>query len=264
PTMMPQERSAQDNNSDTFTDQMATDLWTNADQFKNLYNSYFYKLPATVPQGAVTFLGINCDPIQYRDRVAEVLMDQPWPWSNCMYADTTNQAQLSSLTTLGAPVMMIVGTEGTIRYMGPVGGFLPQMLLKQELEKVTPAKFDVKGMMSNLLSGGLKTKATTSNTAAASRATDESNESIQPEPVKPEQISIEDNPSIIEAQKLLEVAQLQKRFSPLSALEKCDEIMERWPNSLEAEKAKVLIQSILRNRPQFKKAREQAGKYTGD
>ena len=66
-----------------------------------------------------------------------------------------------------------------------------------------------------------------------------------------------------QAKRMLETARVQKRITPRSALNTYDEILERYPNTLEAEETKLQIKSIIRRIPRLKKERERQNKYTG-
>ena len=59
------------------------------------------------------------------------------------------------------------------------------------------------------------------------------------------------------ALKELRAAYAQKRLTPRSALKTCDDVIERFPQSLEAEEAEMLIKSILRSNPKLQKEREE-------
>ena len=48
------------------------------------------------------------------------------------------------------------------------------------------------------------------------------------------------------------------------ALAKCDEVLEKYPDSLEADDARRLIESILSTNQEIKEKRKAAGKYIGD
>ena len=73
-------------------------------------------------------------------------------------------------------------------------------------------------------------------------------------------------PSNHQAQQMLKTAKVQRKtniMSPRSALRMCDEVIERYPDTLEADEAKLMIKSMLSDHPQLKKERERLGKYVG-
>ncbi len=242
-------------------------LFTNADQFKSLFGLYQLMGMRIGTAGKISFVGINFDGLNEggRERVSGILMDQPWPWSNCLYDEDVNRAQLSGLAP-GTPSMMIVGTTGKICYVGPVSGVLPRMILGRELLKAVgtagmthsapPAMTGTsKGGVLGMLFGGGKTESTPAEKPLVSSAE---------KPAKPKVITIEENPSILQARRKLDLAYRSKRFMYNKALQTCDEVLEQWPNSMEAEEAKELIKSILKNRKSLKEQRQKAGKYVGD
>jgi len=261
------------------------DLFTNADQFKRLFGIYQLMGEKLGTAGKISFVGINFDGLNEgdRERLSGILMDQPWPWSNCLYDEDVNRAQLSGLAP-GTPAMMIVGTTGKICYVGPVGGVLARMILGRELLKAvgvagmthsappavtgtstTPQSTGTsKGGVLGLLFGGGKSSSTPSTTPPPSPSAEKPPAPSVEKSARPKVITIEENPSILQARRKLDLAYRSKRFMYNKALQTCDEVLEQWPNSMEAEEAKELIKSILKNRKSLKEQRQKAGKYIGD
>ena len=66
-----------------------------------------------------------------------------------------------------------------------------------------------------------------------------------------------------QAANMMRSAQTQRRMLPRSACNTCDEVMARYPDSLEAEEAKVFIKDVLRRDARLRREREREGKYTG-
>ena len=258
----------------------AFDLWTNADQFKQLFGLYTFSLAQMVPPGTVSFVGINYDPASQgtMNELAAVYMDQSWPWANCVYDQQGNREQLAGLTGAG-PVMVLVGANGKICYAGPVGGALPGKLLERELTKAIPltaarsgaspsitasANDSGAGLMGLLFGKGDVKK--TAQPAVKPKSADRTEQAVAPtQPATPKPKSLEEMPSIHQAQQMLQLAHRQKKIGVFnSALQLCDNILDRWSDSVEAEKAKLLITSILRRKPNLKKLRQEQGKYTGE
>ena len=52
-------------------------------------------------------------------------------------------------------------------------------------------------------------------------------------------------------------------MTPGSACNKCDEVIEKWPDSVQADEARELIRSVLRRNARLRREREAEGKYTG-
>ncbi|MCK4628596.1 MAG: hypothetical protein KAT56_06305, partial [Sedimentisphaerales bacterium] len=189
------------------------DLFTNADQFKFLFRFYQLMGKKLGTAGKITFVGINFNRLDEgnRERVSGILMDQPWPWSNCLYDEDVNRAQLSGLAP-GTPSMMIVGTTGKICYVGPTGGVLPRMILLRELFKavgtagMTPSAppsmtGTSKGGVFGLLFGGGKLSSAPSTTPLPSPTAEKSSASSVEKPAKPKVVTIEENPSILQARR---------------------------------------------------------------
>jgi hypothetical protein len=85
-----------------------------------------------------------------------------------------------------------------------------------------------------------------------------------PQSQKKDPAKTHERESVYQAKQMLQQAYVQKRLTPIGALRSCDTIMERWPESIEAQEAEEMIKSILRNRPDEKKERQKQGKYTGE
>ncbi|MCK5270683.1 MAG: hypothetical protein KAJ46_07860, partial [Sedimentisphaerales bacterium] len=258
------------------------DLFTNADQFKSLFGIYQLMGKTIGTAGKISFVGINFDKLGEgdRERLSGILMDQPWPWSNCLYDEDVNRVQLSGLAP-GTPSMMIVGTTGKICYVGPTGGVLPRMILVRELLKAVGAAGMTRsappamtgapqstgtssGGVLGLLFGGKKSESAPPAGPPSSPTAKKPSVSSVKKPAKPKVITIEEDPSILQARRKLDLAYRYKRLMYNKALQTCDEVLEQWPNSMEAEEAKELIKSILKNRKSLKEQRQKAGKYIGD
>ena len=259
------------------------DLWTNAEEFRGLFRTHLI-------EGKMNFVGLNFDSAdrQSQERVLEIITDQPWPWTTCMIAEGINKEQWR--LEAASPVLMIVDTKGKVHYAGPTGGYLPQMILDGELKLARAGSAEIptfpmlpKGMdvWKKWAGGAGSATAGSSGGNLLSRSSDP-NEQLTVEPTsgssqttsasvpavtqKPDDVA-SSGPSAQDseqARQMLRTAQVQKRLTPVSALNMCDEILKRWPNSNEAQEAKLMIKSILRQKPQLKESREQQGKYTGE
>ena len=266
---------------------VAFDLNTNVNQFRDLFFEH-------INEGKIGFVGINYDTSV--SQVKQKLFEQPLPWPTCLKAENVNTEQLPDIA--GA-LLLLVDTKGKIRYIGPVGGFLPQMLLDIELAKATTTAADVpdipvmsspvtsgfsgmgkgesfgkKGILS-FLSGGRSKKTGSEHTVVVTNmgSPSEPNVPIRKKSVSTPPVISRKTPSVtlngsnIQARKLLRTAQVQRRLTPLSALRSCDEVLERWPDSKEAAEAKVMIKSLLehgRLPNDIKAERKRQGKYIGE
>ena len=108
---------------------VAFDLDTNVNQFRDLFLNH-------INQGKIGFVGVNYD--TSISQVKQMLFEQPLPWPTCLKAEGVNTQQWK-LPNIAGALLLLVDTKGKIRYIGPVGGFLPQMLLDMELGKATTA-----------------------------------------------------------------------------------------------------------------------------
>jgi hypothetical protein len=153
--------------------------------------------------------------------------------------------------------MMLVSTKGEVSYVGPVGGYLPQMLLKRELARARVAG-----------AGAPKPPAVQATPEPTPADASEAVETAVAPELEVPQVPAEPSDSAAErqqAQQMLSVAQVRRRISPNAALGMCDQVLERWPDTPEAEEARALIRSILeegRNQDLLEQ-RKQQGKYTG-
>jgi len=266
---------------------VAFDLDTNVNQFRDLFFEH-------INDGKIGFVGINYDTSV--SQVKQKLFEQPLPWPTCLKAENVNTEQLPDIA--GA-LLLLVDTKGKIRYIGPVGGFLPQMLLDMELAKATTTVAEVpdipmmsspvtsgfsgmgkgkssdkKGILS-FLSGGRSKKNGSEQTVVVTNMGSPSEPNV---PIRKKSVStppvisrktpdVTLNGSNLQARKLLRMAQVQRRLTPLSALRSCDEVLERWPNSREAQEAKTMIISLLdhgRLPNDIKAERKRQGKYIGE
>jgi len=251
--------------------QVAYDLSANGQQMTQLFLRYGL-------QARVFFAGLDFDPPApaVQRRVLTTLAGQPWPWLTGSAADPINAAQWRLQGIRGA-VLLLVDTQGKIRYMGPVGGFLPRLLLEQELQRAAPLDMGALAagagsVAAALGSGGGPAKAPVPAASAPMGVTPPATQPAAaipapPQPTAPaprtQPVAAED---VAQARQMLQTAMLQKRLTPASALQTCDEVLERWPNSPEAEQAKTMIRSILREprSSALLQQRKQQGKYTGE
>ncbi len=232
---------------------VAFDLDTNVNQFRDLFLHH-------INEGKIGFVGINYD--TSISQVKQMLFEQPLPWPTCLTAEGVNRQQWP-LPNIAGALLLLVDTKGKIRYIGPVGGFLPQMLLDMELGTATTAKAEVPDI------------------PTMSDPSSEPNVHIRKKPVSAPPAIARKTPgtrsgtsqvvtltgSNLEARNLLRAAQMQRRLTPISALRSCDEVLERWPNSPEAQEAKVMIKSLLehgRLPNNIKEERTRQGKYVGE
>ncbi|MBN2211189.1 MAG: hypothetical protein JW709_07310 [Sedimentisphaerales bacterium] len=240
---------------------IAFDLPTNMQQFKDIFK-------IGMMSGKITTLGINMDkgPMG-RQAALTVITENAWPWPHCSIDDLGAQWEIVP-TTL--PVMVLADANGKICYIGPVGGYLPQMLLMRELMKAQVAAMGMpdlpssskepgsthKGLIGRLFGGGASNKETTK----------EAEESATPAQSPPERqtsvpVTKQSNP---QAQQMYQTAMLKSRtMGKRSACNMCDDLIERFPDALEADQARMLIKDLCSSDPRLAKERADEGKYTG-
>ncbi len=224
------------------------DLWKNMDQFRWLFED-------TVATGRVVTAAINLDELNSdtQKQIATMAVELPCPWPVCLQGDPINAGQLEGLPA-AAPIMLLVDTQGKIRYMGPVGGILPQMVIAAQIAEAMESVPEVVTTMARIETAGGKDDAGQAEEAAEAAA-------VVEEVKAPEVVEKVSEP---QAKRKLQVAYVQKRLSKQSALKECDDILEQWPDSLEADEAKVLIGTICRGNPSISSKRRAAGQYVGE
>ena len=262
-------RRTRDNPEDRMAIQdVGVDLWENVEHFREL--SRFYR-----KTGKVEFVTANLNKATARnyDNVSDLFLESSWPWVNFMAHDSS-QGTAWEFADRYSQVMVLVDVNGMVRYMGPVGGFLPLMLLEEELPQAQANQQEIAfanaasglpqgsdkatgGFLSNLLTGGAKSQPQPTEAAAPT---------VQPEPVETKSTTsttsgeLESDP---QAQQMLEAARLKKRISARGALNIYDEVISRFPDTKEAELSRMHIKSICRRDSRMKKERTKQGKYTG-
>ena len=246
--------------------------------------------------GLVQFVSVNCNeltnPLAMKCLVDDIVK-APSPWVNCVMTPE-NKKQLTSIEP-ASPVVLIAGTDGTVRYVGPANNPLVNAIMIQESlsmagslggmsqfsdfmssenmqqniqEAMDQAMEAIKDQTASMAS---QLEQQISDNSGVTPVQTESNSNRDSAPkTKVKKITIEDDPTILQARNKLEVIRLKmgKRFAVQygSALELCDEIIEGWPDSEEAEEAKAFVRDILsKSRGKvYKKDRIRDGKYVGD
>ena len=225
---------------------IVVDLWGNVDQFRTLYR--FHR-----QSGKAQFVTVNLDAATSENiqQVEELFMEKPWPWVNFIAQDSGHTSEWK-LKGQYSQAMVIVDPAGTIRYMGPVGGFLPLMLLDAQLEKATARQ----GMMPAVAQK--KEKEPVVQVASPEKKVSQTK---QPESTLANSPS--PTPSSRQAKQILEAARVKKRISKRGALNMYDDIISRFGDTQEAQIARMQIKAICRKDSRLKKERTKAGKYTG-
>jgi hypothetical protein len=250
--------STQSRTRDEKIPEPAFDLKTNVNQFGDIFTDL-------ILTGKVGFLSLNQDSSTDPDEIADILTDGSWPWSSCTVAEPMNQSQWN-LTSRVTPVMMMVDTKGKVRYVGPVGGFLPRMLMAAEMAqaqagvgvpplaalstlKLGDGDKGLQEMMKQAV-GKMKKELAGSVSQDMNELLDEPNsitEETTPEPVKaPARKSIGGKESNSFARQMMDLAEVQKKLTPRKAKETYESVIEKYPDSLEAEEAKINIEQLIK------------------
>ncbi len=252
----------------------STDLNKNFDQFRQLYARFINSGPA------IRFASVclnNPGQIGTED-ILKIALDKPCPWA-FLTRNPINIDQLKDVPS-ASPVMLIIGSSGKIRYVGPVGGLLPVSIITQEYQRTRsampgmapafkpsqPGNGVVLGILGQAFSGSGTTPPGQANTPPVAVTPPVRTVPTPPRPTTPPALNTADPDmqkiSVAQARQRLQVAETQKRVRMyMSALEACDEILAQWPNSTEAEEAKEMIRSILFSRPIYKQDRVRQGKW---
>lgn len=247
--------------------EVKTDLFENADQLRAWYRFY-------VPSGSVQFMSMNMDPgvPALVPAVSEVFIERPWPWLNCMAELGSNHGQLPFEGDLKY-AMLLADPEGTIVYAGPVGGYLPRMLMDHVLPETHPATLVAAAPISGIPvmerpADSDMTDEASSETQSADSEKEEPSRPVSRTPTNRSATSpVDETEALVQEtqiQRLMELARVERRLSPRNALKRYDEILETWPDSAAAGRVKVEIRAICRQHPNLEKEREQEGKYTGE
>ncbi len=256
----------------------AFDVNTSFSQFAKLFAFYQMQGLMMGTSDKIAFVGINFNPVNQKTQgqLAELVVEHPMPWPTCLYYYEKNMAQLNPKKSgiyAASPVMLMTDPEGYVCYAGPVGGVLPRMILHRQLEKAGSSggmmsESDKSGFLGRLL--GIDGPGQTgSKSDGGGRPSQQSNITTQPETAQQENGSTGGYVTLSPAEEMdadnkLEKASKLWKFNRTAALDLCDMILRKYPNTLQADKARQLIKDILKNNKALKQNRERAGKYTGE
>ncbi|MBI9017864.1 MAG: hypothetical protein JEZ07_11460 [Phycisphaerae bacterium] len=256
------------------------DLDGNVNQFRELY----VQAAKHGILGSVKFVAVNCNEVQQLGDVVDVLSKQSWPFINCMRNATENKAFFDSLGKefqTASPIMVLVGVEGDICYAGPVGGALAFNCMAREAQGISLAGggLDMSGaeqaiatgmleMMGNMMkaSGQNMSEADQAKVAQAVKGGQAVTATETKKEVKVKEV--DDVDAVIanhEATQWLSMAETKMRVLSFNiAMDWCDKVLEKYPDSAEADKAKELIRKCLDKRPMYKNSRKNKKLYIGE
>ena len=191
----------------------------------------------------------------------------PWPWAAVAIEHPDNRKQWPVHRQF-RQLLVMVDHGGTVFYCGPVGGYLPLMLLDIQMENATPL----------LGLGGMPSGDVTISKSSPGVV----NAQVRELPAKPTlsknkvKVSIPKKKTVkpkdenelladsVQAQNLLNSAiMLKKTNSYNRALSMCDIIIKDFGNTTQCQTAKELVIDILRKKPRLRKYREDRNLYVG-
>ena len=264
-------------------------LWSHgdsmlADQKKELLNKFSESMGGF---GVLQFVSVNCNefanPLSMKILIDDIAKS-PSPWVNCVMTPE-NKLQLADIEP-ASPVLLVADTTGTVCYVGPVDSTITKAMWVQEKINVGLNKQmgdapqssgfmnSIKSTVGKVMSGMSESK---QNAIPDQPADTTANQNVRSVPVempkvstKPKKVSIEDDPTILQARNKLQLAEKKMKIkfgiSFGSALTLCDDVIEGWPGTEEAEQAKAYIREILsKGRGEvYRKDRIRQGKYVGE
>lgn len=216
--------------------------------------------------GPIQYASVNCNSSQVLPALKLVFEDAlnlsgAWPQ---FIRTPANNPQLEKITPVSG-VILIAGTDGVVRYVGPANSVIAKAIIKQETRTVSgdlASFFSQSNLAGNIQELAAGIAGQVQNTM--SQATTEYKEDA------PANIDIADDPTIVQAQQKLELAKLKAGtpfgLSLKSALDYCDEVLEGWPGTAEAEEAKRIISEVCSKTAarQYVRERIRDGKYVGE
>ena len=224
-----------------------------SDPFTLQVDAYSRMFGAQLINPQVKFVAINTDLVESRQAVIAKLLESPMPWANVMASNPTSGAVQYADMNCNTPKIAIVSKGGKIRYAGPAAGFLAPMMLDHVAGQTgtalpvatspqTTNTGGVSNALKNLLSG--RSGTTAARQPSTTQATGDNGE-ITPESYQ--------------AQKLLEHAKVfvgigrKPRLTSKTGIGICRQIITKYPNTKEAQEARVLLRSVPeRERTRYK------------
>ena len=244
--MMPynqQSASQQPSAEDSLESEMAA--------FGKLFNSQF-------DNPLIKFVAVNTDPPKAGKEVVEKLLQNPWPWAQVMASNPTGGAEQFQNIEINAPALAIVNKDATIKYAGPAAGFLAPMVLERscgitltDTEKSQqPADSNSMPEMSINIEEALKQLE--SNPELLAKITSD-DDMLTPEQFQAEKL-------LNYAEGLFGPAAKKGAITYKQTVELCRQIMNQYPNTPYAEKARQLLRQIPEpQRKRYKITNEELG-----
>lgn len=203
------------------------------------------------------FVAVNIDSIDSKQTVMKKLLINSWPWAQVMAAEPANAA-LSEFSELSIdePMLVIVGAEGKIHYAGPVSGFLAEIVLEH---LVTSTK-----SMSPIAKSGFVPPSSNEQTEQKEAPSAKQAVNTAPESEPLQQGDPEEQELNPHADNLLQMAIMQKKSAKFLGYKKminyCRQIIELYPNSSHAQKARELLRQMPEaERSKYKVTNEEVG-----
>lgn len=216
----------------------------------------------------IAFLTGNLDAYNVNNWLAlsKVQAKTPWPWPSIAIAHADNRAQWPKHHQY-SQLLVMVDPKGTVFYCGPVGGYLPFMLLDIQMVNATslPGLGGIPG--DEVTKKALPRPVIKVPEKSPSSIPKFSEEVINREKVKRAVKPKSENEKLadtVQAQHILNSAiMLKKTLSYNRALTMCDRIIKDFGDTVECQQAKELVVAILKIKPRLRKYREERGLYVG-
>ncbi|HEG43207.1 MAG TPA: hypothetical protein ENH94_04065 [Phycisphaerales bacterium] len=209
--------------------------------------SIFAKSPAN---SSTKFVGVNTDSLENKQKVIDVLINNPTSWAQVIAADPASNASQFANLNIKTPVMAIVTKNGTVKYTGPAAGFLAPMVLESissvsataKIRNPQPAEPQVPSPVNR------QTSPTSAKAAPPSQNSEDFTQIGQD----------------YQAQKDLSYAQQYIKMGKYTTYKKgidmCRSILQKYPDTEYAEKARNILRQVPeRYQQRYKITNEEMG-----
>ncbi len=205
--------------------------------FKHLYRNSL-----TVDNAA--FVVVNADRKPDKQAMVDFLLLNSGPWANAVLLDPSNKTEsILSKIKIDGPLLILV-RDNSILYAGSAEGILPLLIMKKQLG----ADFDVPVAPSDTplepVDANIQTQSQDTNEIVEQETAPIIQEKPQPKPKDESQVLTES----IEAQNLYQLAEIHfkkgRYIGYKKCVDACREIIEKYPSTVEAQKAKEMLRQL--------------------
>jgi hypothetical protein len=237
---------------------------TNTRAFKDLFARSF-------GMNNVKFLAVNTDSPAVKHKVAEKIMQNPWPWAHVMAHDPkSGDTQFKEIEVEhNKPLLVITSNDGTIKYAGSAVGFLaPMMYSKVTGEEMNPAAVtdgtatkikpasSGQASVANAIMGMFNKNKTPGRKPTATNT-------VAPQPKEMDSLEKAMAERDMRAAKTLMdfgTGFTGRKINPRKGVEKCRNILEKYPNTKYSEEARMLLRQVPeRYRKRYRITNEEMG-----